>query len=207
MSKVKGFTLIEILIALTVFAILAAITSNILYQSFTTRERINEQSAQLSTLQMSMSFMQQDLGQIIERAIRVDDMRLLPIFSGQRGYLEFTRDGHINPGALEQRSTLIRVAYVCQEGKLLRRTWGTLDTAQRKKYEDRVLVDSLQDCHFGFLNQTLQLFTEWRADAADNHQNKEQIPKAVQINLTFATAGTLNFLFPLPEAFNALPTT
>jgi len=205
MSKVRGFTLIEILIALTVFAILAAITSNILYQSFRTRERINEQSTRLSKLQLSVSFLQQDLSQFTERAIRVDDMRLLPIFSGQRNYLEFTRDGNINPGASEQRSTLIRIAYVCHQGKLLRRTWDALDTAQRKKYVDRILIDGLQECHFGFLNQALQLFTEWRADATDNTQNKEQTPKAVQINLIFATADELNLLFPLPEAFNVLP--
>ena len=53
MTRVKGFTLIEILIALTVFAILATITSSTLYYAFNTRTRVNEQSERLSTLQLA----------------------------------------------------------------------------------------------------------------------------------------------------------
>ena len=36
-KKLNGFTLIEILIALAVFAILATITTSVLYNAFTTR--------------------------------------------------------------------------------------------------------------------------------------------------------------------------
>ncbi|NYQ85965.1 GspJ family T2SS minor pseudopilin variant LspJ, partial [Escherichia coli] len=69
MIKNKGFTLIEILIALTVFAILATITSSTLYYAFNTRTRVNAQAERLNALQLAISIIQQDTSQTVERAI------------------------------------------------------------------------------------------------------------------------------------------
>src|SRR5438105_632303 len=97
-EQLNGFTLIEILIALAVFAILATITTSVLYNAFTTRARVNEQSALLTELQLAISLIQQDTRQTIERPIRSNEMRLFPAFIGQAHYVEFTRDGNVNPG-------------------------------------------------------------------------------------------------------------
>lgn len=150
MKKKSGFTLIEVLIALAVFAILASITSSTLYYAFNTRTRVNEQSERLSALQLTISIVQQDISQTAERAIRGNDMRLFPIFIGRPDYVEFTRDGDVNPGSVEKRSSLKRVALVCQNNSLLRRTWDTLDPFDRNTHADKVLVSNLSDCHFGF---------------------------------------------------------
>lgn len=204
MKSNRGFTLIEVLIALTVFAILASITSSTLYYAFNTRTRVAEQSEQLSTLQLAISLIQQDTRQTIERAIRGNDMRLFPIFVGRPEYLEFTRDGVVNPGSLEKRSNLKRIAYLCQGDTLIRRTWASLDPINRNVYADKPLINKLSDCHFGFLNQNLEVFPEWRADAVNQSQNKESLPKAVQINLTIKKQGEINLLFIIPGALYEL---
>ena len=201
--KQKGFTLIEILIALAVFTILATITTSVLYNAFTTRSRVNEQSNRLNELQLAVSLMQQDTTQTIERAIRSNEMRMLPAFIGQANYLEFTRDGVVNPGSIRKQSTLKRVAYVCQEGALIRRSWNTLDTINHNHYEDKLLLSHLTDCHFGYLNQTLQILPEWREQAVTLNQRKEPFPKAIQVNLTLQNMGDINLLFTIPEALYA----
>lgn len=178
MIKNKGFTLIEILIALTVFAILATITSSTLYYAFNTRTRVNAQAERLNALQLAISIIQQDTSQTVERAIRGNEMRLFPIFVGQPQYLELTRDGVVNPNSAEKRSTLERVALVCQDSKLLRRTWNTLDPIDRNIYKDKVLLDNLSECHFNYLNQNLQLLSEWREQAVNQNQQREPLPKA-----------------------------
>lgn len=203
MKSNKGFTLIEILIALTVFAILASITSSTLYYAFSTRTRVNEQSERMSTLQLAISLIQQDTSQTIERAIRGNDMRLFPIFVGRTEYMEFTRDGDVNPGSIDKRSTLKRIAYVCENGTLIRRTWDGLDPENRNIHADKPLIDNLTECHFGFLNQNLEVFSEWRADAVNQNQNKESLPKAIQFNLTLRDQGEINLLFTIPGALYA----
>lgn len=200
MKRGSGFTLIEILIALTVFAILATITSSSLYYAFNARTRVNAQAEQLNTLQLAVSIIQQDISQTVERAVRGNEMRLFPVFVGQTQYLEFTRDGSVNPQSVDKRSTLKRVALVCEDGKLLHRTWNSLDPADRNIYADKGLLDNLTDCHFNYLNQNLEVLNEWREQAVTQNQRKEPFPKAIQVNVTLKEWGKMNVLFIIPEA-------
>lgn len=200
MKRGSGFTLIEILIALTVFAILATITSSSLYYAFNARTRVNAQAEQLNTLQLAVSIIQQDISQTVERAVRGNEMRLFPVFVGQTQYLEFTRDGSINPQSVHKRSTLKRVALVCEDGKLLHRTWNSLDPADRNIYADKGLLDNLTDCRFNYLNQNLEVLNEWREQAVTQNQRKEPFPKAIQVNVTLNEWGKMNLLFIIPEA-------
>lgn len=203
MTRSQGFTLIEILIALTLFAILATITSSILYHAFTIRTQVNAQAEQLSALQMAISIVQQDTLQTVDRPVRGNDQLLHAAFVGQAQYMEFTRDGHLNPKSIEKRSTLKRVALLCKEGKLLRRTWESLDVVNRSKFEDKVLLADLVQCQFNYLNQTLQVLSEWRAEVVTQNQNKEPSPKAVQLNLKLKTWGAVSLLFIIPGALYA----
>jgi general secretion pathway protein J len=203
LQSLKGFTLIEILIALAVFAILSTITSSVLYNAFTTRTRVNEQSVYLNKLELAISLIQQDTLQILERAIRGNEMRLFPLFIGQSDYVEFTRDGNVNPNSSEKRSTLKRIAYTCQKGVLIRRTWNSLDSLDRTTYQDKVLLEQLDECHFSYLNQTLQVLPEWREQALNQNQRRETLPKAIQVNMTLRAHGEINLLFTIPEALYA----
>lgn len=199
----KGFTLIEILVALSIFAILATITSSSLYYAFNTRVRVNKQADQLNQLELTFSILQQDTSQIIARAVRGNEMRLFPTIVGQAEYLEFTRDGIVNPNSMEKRSTLKRIAFVCTDGQLIRRTWATLDPLDRNVYKDHILLNKLSECQFAYLNKNLQSLTEWREQSVDQNQHPEPFPKAFQIKLAYKKLGTMNLLFIIPGALYA----
>ena len=196
----RGFTLIEVLIALSIFAILATITASTLYYAFNNRARVNEQVEQLSKLQLAISIIQQDTTLVIERGVRGNEMHPFAAFIGLPKYIEFTRDGVINPNSIEQRSELKRIAYVCENNQLLHRTWPGLDVLDRANYEDKILLNNVKDCHFNYLNQSLQTLSEWREQAVTQNQQREPIPKAIQVNLTFKEWGEMNMLFIIPEA-------
>lgn len=200
MNKLKGFTLIEILIALAVFAILATLTSQILYNSFTTKERLAEQTEKLTAIQMALLFIQRDTTQAVGRSVRSNNMKLLPLFVGESQYVELTRGGLVNPQSILKKSTLQRVAYLCQNNRLIRRHWTSLDTVSRELYQDKVLLTNLTSCKFNYLNATLHVFQEWRAGALQQSQRAEPFPKAIQFNLSLKKSEKMSFLFIIPEA-------
>lgn len=198
MKKLTGFTLIEILIALMIFALLASITASSLYYSFNTQKRIKEQAQRLSALQLAVSILQKDGLQALARPIRTQNMQFIPAFVGRNNYFELTRDGNTNPHSLEKRSSLKRIALMCVNHTLVYRTWAALDAVNRNNYVEKRLLDKVSSCHFNYLNHNLQLLAEWREGALTQNQTKESLPIAIQVNLTLIGWGEANLLFMLP---------
>lgn len=200
MRKDRGFTLLEVLIALAVFAVIATLTSSAMYYAFNTRARLTEQADRLNSLQLSLSLLSRDTAQAIDRGIYGTDMRSFPIFTGEPDYIEFTRGGYTNPNSSEKRSTLKRVAILCQNNQLIHRSWDVLDTTDRNRYEDRILQDNLLECRFAFLDHNLQVLKEWRPQAVRQNQQQEPLPKAIQLNINLKSWGKLSLLFPISKA-------
>ena len=203
MNKTYGFTLIEVMVALAVFAILSAITSQALYHAFDTRARINEQANQLNAVQLAMVLIRRDTEQVIERSIRGNEMHLFPPFIGQPRYLEFSRGGFVNPTSVERHSTLTRIAFICTGKKLVRRSWDNVDTPNRKLYHDKILLNNLEKCSFAYLSNARQILSEWREYAVQQDQKKETLPLAIQLSLTIHQWGNMNLLFDIPTALYA----
>ncbi len=202
-TRCHGFTLLEIMIALMIFATIAAISSSVLYQSFRVRDKIFTKSHQLEELQMTYTLMQRDIEQFIPRQVRGNEMHLFPAFIGQTNYLELTRAGAINPMNIEQRSTLKRIAYICEKNKLIQRSWSQLDTPNREDFQDTILVDQLSQCSFSYLNSQLQILSVWYQPIQSMNQFKSNqilIPKAVGINLTHQALGRLTWFFIIPRS-------
>lgn len=203
MSKERGFTLIEILVALAVFAILATLTSSAMYYAFNTKERVSEQAERLNTLQLALTLVQRDIEQIIPREVRGNEMQVFSTFIGETQYVEFTRSGFPNPKNEEKRSTLKRIALLCKDNKLIRRSWAELDTINRKRYRDKILIEGVLHCKFGYLNSSLQVLSEWRANAIQQNQHAEPLPKAIQFNFTLQDWDKISLLFIIPEGLYA----
>jgi general secretion pathway protein J len=199
----QGFTLLEILIALAVFATLATLTSFAMYNAFHAQDRMAQQAERLTTLQLATTLIKRDTEQMVERAVRGNEMHIFPPFVGQTQYLEFTRSGIANPQATEKRSTLQRIAYLCDNNQLIRRSWETLDTIDRSRYEDRPLLGEVEDCQFAYLNHSLQVLPAWLANALQTNQHKEPFPKAIQLSLVLKNWGKISFFLITPQALYA----
>lgn len=198
MKKNHGYTLLEIMVALAVFSILATITAATMLHAFDTRARVSLQADKLNTIQVTLTLIAKDIQQIIERPVIGTEMHLFPPFIGTANYIEFTRNGVVNPNGMAQRSTLRRVAFLCKDKTLIRRVWPRLDAPNRESYQDKPLLDNLELCTFAYLSNSQDVSKEWRNDAGQQQKN-EILPMAVQVNITIHKWGNMSLLFPIPE--------
>lgn len=195
----KGYTLIEVLIALAVFAILAAMTGSVMHHAFTMKERIADVSSQMNRLQLALAMIEKDAQQATDRPVRIGNLQQRQAFIGKPTEMELTRSGLVNPQASEKRSTLKRIAYLCRQGQLIRRSWSRLDTPTPDRYEDAIILDNLKQCSLAYLNRKRQMQAYWHEkDMAK--QDDEPLPVAIQLTLNVASLGELSLLFIIPEA-------
>ncbi len=195
----KGYTLIEVMIALSVFAVIAALSSGVMYHVFDIRGRVAKQANQLGELQFALTLIEHDTIQFIPRTVRTENAHIFSAFTGTHQYMEFTRGGQVNPKGLALRSTLKRVAFLCKDKQLIRRSWNVLDTLNRRDYEDKVLLSNLDACSFFYVSRNHQVMPEWRAYKMDQNQRMEFVPSAIQIIINPAGWGKMTFLFVVAE--------
>lgn len=199
----QGYTLIEIMIALAVFAILSVITASSMYQSFDIRSRLNIESNQLNEILVAITRIKHDTEQIIDRSIISNDLLMFPPFTGLSQSLEFSHGGIVNPNNIEARSTLQRVAYICDKSKLIRRTWGGLDIPIRNKGLDKIILTNLSECKFSYISHSKQILAEWREYAVQQNQKRESLPLAIRFNFKFKNLGSMSLDFAIPGALYA----
>ena len=69
-NTVRGFTLIEVLVAISIFSILSALSYGTLNQSIITSEKLEKQNTRMQSLQRGFSQIDQDYIQLAKRPIR-----------------------------------------------------------------------------------------------------------------------------------------
>lgn len=201
--KQQGFTLIEIIIALAVFAIMASITSYVLTQSFEINKRVKQQAMQHHRLDLGLLVLRRETEQLINRPVRGNDQALFPALIGHSNILEFTRSGDVNPGAVGLKSTLKRVAYLCYGHRLLRRTWRVLDSPDRRAYHDQVVLEPLSACSFTYIDAKHISHSEWRIQRGDKAEHIAPLPSSIILHIELEKWGAMDIYLPLTAGFYA----
>ncbi len=155
-----GFTLLELLVALAIFAIIATLAYKGLHTILTLRTQTDHYANQLTHLQMTFTWLERDLEQSVGRPIRDEYGDLQPALQGTESTLELTHAGWRNP-ALQPRSFLQRVAYLTQGQTLYRTYWQVLDRAQDSQPIQVKLLTEVENLQFRFLDNQFQWHPQW----------------------------------------------
>jgi general secretion pathway protein J len=162
-SKQQGFTLLELLIASVIFAIMAIMAygglSNVIDNSKASQQALKR----LQQVQQSVSILNRDFSQIIRRPIRDEygnTQAYLIAGSNIENIIEFTRGGRVNPADL-LRSTLQRIAYRFDEDKLVRLQWPQLDRMQEAEPRETVIIDSIENVSIRLLDKNAEWQEQW----------------------------------------------
>ncbi len=181
----RGFTLLEMVVAIGIFAVIAAISYGTLSQFIDNRELLAQKNEELRRLQTAMMLLELDLRYAVKRPVRDGygdaEAALISGSSVELAPGELLRLTASQPRALSrQAQRLQRVAWRVNDGKLSRFTWEVLDRDQDSKEFERVLLDGVAEVTFSFLtyNESNQLEskTEWL--------EQEEIPAGIEVLIT-----------------------
>jgi general secretion pathway protein J len=186
-----GFTLLELLVALAVFALMSVMAYGGLRTLLDSREQTDRLAREFAELQQVLLFLEQDLNQAAYRAVRDELGDPGPMFAGGAGagsLIELTRGGVAGPGDYFFQ----RVAYRFEGEKLQRLRWAVLDRVQGSEPIVMNLMNGVQDAQVRFLGE------EWEPGwDSSNSQVGEGIPRAVEIVLVTRNWGEIRRLIPV----------
>ena len=162
-TKQQGFTLLELLIASIIFAIMAVMAYGGLDNVISNSESSQQALKRLQQIQQSVSVLNRDFSQIVPRNIRDEFGNSQPYLSAGNNIdnlVEFSRGGRVNPANL-LRSSLLRIAYQFDDEQLIRLQWPQMDRAQETEAKKTILIDNLDDVALRFLDQNAEWQEQW----------------------------------------------
>jgi general secretion pathway protein J len=192
-----GFTLIEVLVAVAIFAILAAFAYGTLGRTLASAEFLNQRTDRLEAVQRTMRFLTHDFQQLAPRPVReqlgdIVSPALVTDVTSEFA-VQLTHGGWNNPAGLP-RGTLQRVAWRLQEGELIRFHWMVLDRTLDNEPSARVLLDGVESIAFRYLEDNGEWTDQWPPASRAGPLGLHLRPRAVEIVLTTEQEGVITRL-------------
>ncbi len=183
----RGFTLLEILVALAIFALISAFSFRGLSLILDTRTRVTQETRKWQDLSRLSVRLQQDLSSVINRPIRNNGGTEIACFTGDANPIgedaplfAFTRLGL--PGQTDKSQNLQRVGYRLRGTTLEMLSWTHLDQGM---YE-RPVVDELLTGLASLNVQYLDAGNAWQNNWPMRYQSSLP-PRAVKLTLVLTT--------------------
>lgn len=195
----RGFTLLEVLIAIAIFALLAMATYRMLDSVLRTDTAQRQQEQRLRELTRAMAAFERDLLQARLRPVRDPLGDPLPAMLGEGDRLEFTRSGWRNPLG-QPRATLQRVRWQLEGERWQRAYWLVLDQAQDSQPQVQQALDGVRRFELRFLEPEGRWLQSWPPANSSSEDGLTQLPKAVELIIEHRYYGELRRLWRLPEA-------
>ncbi len=193
-KKNQGFTLIEVLMALAVFAAFSMSAYVLFHGVLINKESTERRTTRFTELIRAMEQLNSDLTQAVKRSSRTssDDHRFFQAGTAQwqseDASLVFVRSGWLNPAARLRRSELQRVGYRLYQGRLERLSWIYPDMSEDSQPTTAVLLDGVSAFKLRFYRNG-NWVNDWNITA--------ELPQAVEVTLELNDYGTIQRRFLL----------
>lgn len=200
--KTKGFTLLELLVAISIFSVLGLGSYQMLQTVSKSHDKVRRSVETYTRTNLAMSILQRDFTQFIPRMVRdAYGEPLQPLQFDQQGYLvEFSRAGWNNPAG-RARSEVQRVAYTLdyETEELSRHFWLVLDRAEDAEPISQVLLTGVKDFRVtGFMGEDTDI--EAPGFSLDDNAGGA-FPLAVEVVFSTEELGDVQRIFQLVDTF------
>ncbi len=182
--RTSGFTLLEMVVAVAIFAIMAAIAYTGLNHTIKIGTQVSESNQRLSELQFALSYFSRDWLQVSSRKVRNqygDEESNIVL---EENSISFTHGGW--PNLLQRkRSNLQRVQYLVVDSQLVRRHWLSLDQGIGEEPFDSVLLHIVNALEVHFVDALEKPIDTW----PDELVQDERRPIALKIGVDISQLG------------------
>lgn len=196
-AHARGFTLLEVLVAIAIFAFVGVMALSGYTQLQKQTEYQQMRLERIREVQRAVQILAQDLTQIEPRPIRepIGDQHVPAVVAGEsvEYKVEFTRSGWMNSAGLP-RPTLQRVGYRLDQDGLWRDYWRTLDRTQSSEPVRLRLLSGVRSVTFRFLAPSQQWVDRWPQPGGNPVEQERLRPAAVEVTLELEDWGTIKRL-------------
>lgn len=192
MQQPKGFTLIEILVALFIFVIIVGLVSLSFRQTIINKEVLSDNIDDWILFQKGMAIIENDLKQVViwQRGVAVDAPS--SFYTRDQDWF-FARMGYTNPDFTQPTSTLRKIHYQVTASGLNRIVYNATD---QKQYEERIL-SSVTQFEWLFFDDKEGVYDIW----PPTNQWRSRLPSGIQLTITHPRFGMIERIFKLPQEF------
>lgn len=198
-KRTAGFTLVELLVALAIFAILSGFAYRGLATLLDSREALQRESRKWRDVSLFIGRVERDLGAVLNRAAKgASGTSLAPVSSaieasdGREG-LALTRSG--SPLQESALAAPQRIAYRLREGRVERLAWASVDAAPRDEPVPVAVLGQVGALAFRFLDARGEWRPTWGLPGS-----ADTLPAAVEMTVQLASGEKVVRLVDLPRA-------
>ena len=181
----RGFTLVEMLVSLSIFAAIAAMGVGLLRSSVDTQDAVQQRLKGMSGLNRVRAGMANDRARAVRRSTRGPWGEAVPAFLGSSSGFAFVHAGAPSDGGA--RPDIERVGYALVGGEWRRATQPMLDGTALSD-GDR-LVGEVASVAVRYRDERGSWSGSWTSDPGD------RLPRAVEVRLTRTGRAPLTMLF------------
>lgn len=197
----KGFTLIEVLVALAVLAMVTLASHQILSTAINANQTSKDKVAELAALNTVFRLMQQDFTQLAQRNTRNESGDSLNqfvvadrfLFDSQYHGIAGVRAGWNNPANLLPRSELQLFSYVVEDDNLVRQYRIYVDALDGTEPKSQILLEQVKDFKVSFRGKN---------DSWEESWTGESLPRALKIEVFLAEDQSVSRIVLLPEVLD-----
>jgi general secretion pathway protein J len=195
--RAQGFTLLEVLVAMSIFAVMSLSAYKMLRTVIQAHDRTQGQIETFSAYTKALSVMERDFSQMVPRSVKDQYGDPVPplIMANGSYIIEFSRVGWNNPLRFP-RSNLQRVAYeLTDEGELKRWFWLVLDRAEDSEPIEQTLLTGVDDFQVNLIERDSS-----SPVTGQTVPTSTQLPLGAEVILTSDAFGDVRKVYAFVEA-------